>query len=118
MKEYNIGIEASLDVISGKWKPLILCYIGIGINRNGELLRKIPHISQKVLTEQLKQLINDDILKRTVINEKPLHVEYSFTDYGESLRKILLSLCHWGEIHIDHMNQANDYGVVDVSLFK
>lgn len=103
MRKYNIGIDVSMEVISGKWKALILCYIGIGINRNGELLRNIPEVSQKVLTQQLKQLVNDDILERVVYSEKPLHIEYHFTEYGKSLKDILLSLCRWGENHIKHM---------------
>lgn len=98
-KKYNVGVDVALDVISGKWKPDILCLIGIGVNRNGALLKSIPNLSQKVLTEQLKQLVADNILERVVFSETPLHVEYQFTEYGESLKAILLSLCHWGEVH-------------------
>ena len=98
-KKYNVGVDVALDVISGKWKPDILCLIGTGINRNGSLLKAIPNLSQKVLTEQLKQLVADNILKRVVFSETPLHVEYQFTEYGESLKVVLLSLCHWGELH-------------------
>jgi len=100
MDKYHIGIEATMAIIGGKWKPLILCYIGAGINRNGALLRHMPDISQKVLTEQLKQLVNDGILDRTVYQVKRLHVEYQFTAYGETLKPTLLALCAWGEQHV------------------
>lgn len=106
-KNFHIGIEVTLDVMSGKWKPLILCMIGIGINRNGKLLKAIPDISQKVLTEQLKQLVEDDILKKHIFNETPLHVEYEFTQHGETLRTLLLGMCHWGEEHAQLCSQQN-----------
>lgn len=98
-KKFNVGVDVSLNVIAGKWKPAILCLIGAGTNRNGQLLQALPGLSQKVLTEQLKQLINDDILERQVFAETPPHVEYRFTEYGESLKTILMQLCHWGEVH-------------------
>lgn len=119
MKNYNIGVEAALEVISGKWKALILCYVGVGINRNGQLLRKIPDISQKVLTEQLKQLVDDDILERVVIEEKPLHIEYLFTNYGEKLKTIMLELCNWGENHIEHnIKKGKDLAILTDKLFE
>ncbi|PWG00054.1 winged helix-turn-helix transcriptional regulator [Levilactobacillus bambusae] len=100
-KKFHIGIEVTLNVISGKWKPLILCLIGVGINRNGRLLRAIPEISQKVLTEQLTQLVNDDVLVKHVFAETPPRVEYAFSPHGESLRPLLLGLCDWGERHAE-----------------
>jgi len=118
MKKYHIGIEASFDTIAGKWKPLILCYIGVGVNRNGDLMRHIPEISQKVLTEQLKQLVVDDILTRTVYETKPLHIEYAFTPYGESLKQILLELCAWGEKHVAHQQAAGAQVEIEEGLVQ
>ncbi|WP_129044599.1 winged helix-turn-helix transcriptional regulator [Companilactobacillus metriopterae] len=113
-KKYHIGIEASLDVIAEKWKPLILCYIGVGINRNGQLLNEIPEISQKVLTEQLRQLIEDGILYKERFDEKIPQVEYKFTEYGENLKDIMLVLCKWGEGHIEYMNKlGNEFNLQD-----
>lgn len=115
-KNFHIGIEVTLDVIAGKWKPLILCLIGTGIDRNGQLLRAIPAISQKVLTQQLNQLIEDDILTKEVFAETPPHVEYHFTEHGESLRPLLLGLCKWGEAHATQCPQRDTLITPPVSL--
>ncbi len=108
MKKYHIGIEATMDVISGKWKPLLLCYIQVGTNRNNEFLRAIPELSQKVLSEQLKQLEQDGIIKRTSYPEVPPRVEYSLTQYGTTLTRILMELCHWGEKHVQRLAQSDN----------
>lgn len=113
-EKYNIGIEVTMEVISGKWKPVILCFIGSGINRNGELLRAIPEISQKVLTEQLKQLVTDGILTKIVYPGLPLRVEYAFTDYGESLKDVLLTLCKWGEGHAEKLTNEHPESPVKI----
>lgn len=63
---YNIGVEATMAVISGKWKPVILCHLNRKSLRNGELVRVIPNISQKMLTQQLRELEGDDIICRKV----------------------------------------------------
>lgn len=103
---YHVGIEATMAVLSGKWKPVLLCLIQSGNNRNGSLLRALPDVSQKVLTEQLRQLVSDGILERIDYNEKPARVEYHVTEYGSSLTKILMSLCHWGEQDIRRKQAA------------
>ncbi|AKP68040.1 winged helix-turn-helix transcriptional regulator [Companilactobacillus ginsenosidimutans] len=94
---YNIGVEATIDVIGGKWKPLILCHLKRGTMRTGELRRVIPNITQKVLTEQLRELENSGIINRKVYEQVPPKVEYSLTDYGKTLNDLLFQLCKWGE---------------------
>lgn len=107
-KTYNIGVEATMEIIGGKWKPLILCHLRNGSLRSSELLRKIPNISQKVLTEQLRELENNDIINRKIFQEVPPHVEYGLSEYGNSLNKILNLLCTWGENNIDRRNENGE----------
>lgn len=117
-KIYHLAVEATLEVISGKWKPMILCHLGNGAMRTGELKRNIPAISQRMLTLQLRELENDQIVVRKVFNQVPPKVEYSLTETGESLRDLLLSMSEWGErliekkqeegIHVEILSKEYD----------
>ncbi|WP_212961283.1 winged helix-turn-helix transcriptional regulator [Cohnella xylanilytica] len=100
-KVYNTAVEATLEVIGGKWKPVILFYLTFGKKRNGEFRSLIPDITQKVLTEQLRELEEEGIVKRTTYNEVPPRVEYELTDYGWSLKELLRLMCRWGDGHIE-----------------
>ncbi|GEQ06455.1 helix-turn-helix domain-containing protein [Staphylococcus gallinarum] len=103
-KNYNIGVEATIDVIGGKWKPVILCHLqNNGLMRTSALKRAIPSITQKMLTQQLRELENDGIINRIVYDQVPPKVEYELSEYGETLGKILSSLCYWGELHAEKM---------------
>lgn len=101
IKTYHIGVEATMDVIGGKWKAVILCHLRHQTMRTGELARAIPQISQKMLTQQLRELEADDIIVRHVYKEVPPRVDYRLSDYGDSLVKILHDLCVWGEHNVD-----------------
>ncbi|WNB91497.1 helix-turn-helix domain-containing protein [Bacillus sp. NEB1478] len=101
MKKYNIPVEAALEVIGGKWKVVILCHLIKAKRRTGELKRLMPGITQKMLTQQLRELEDDGVILREVYNQVPPRVEYSLTDYGWSLKQILDLLCAWGELHIE-----------------
>jgi len=105
---YNIGVEATMRIIGGKWKPIILCHLKHGRMRTGELRRAIPNITQKMLTQQLRELEDDGIVLRKVYNQIPPKVEYSLTDYGHSLNKILEDLCVWGENDIEMRKQKGE----------
>lgn len=105
-KKYHMSIDLTMSVIDGKWKSLILCHLGGNSLRNGELLRRIPNISQKVLTQQLKEMIEDGVVKRTEFSGLPLHVEYSLTDEGKSLRQIFIDMSIWGEEHAAKLNES------------
>lgn len=105
---YNIGVEATMRIIGGKWKPIILCHLKHGRMRTGELRRAIPNITQKMLTQQLRELEDDGIVARKVFNQIPPKVEYSLTDYGHSLNKILEDLCVWGEHDIEMRKQNGE----------
>lgn len=101
MKKYNIPVEAALEVIGGKWKVVILCHLIHGKKRTSELKKLMPGITQKMLTQQLRELEEDNVILREVYNQVPPKVEYSLTEYGWSLKTILDSLCAWGERHIE-----------------
>lgn len=92
-------VKATIDVIGGKWKPLILFELKNGKRRFGELLRSVMGVRHKVLTEQLKQLEADGIIQRQEYNEVILRTEYSLTEYGESLRPLLQMMAEWGIKH-------------------
>ncbi|MFD2370225.1 winged helix-turn-helix transcriptional regulator [Brevibacillus sp. GCM10020057] len=99
-KKYNISVEATLEVIGGKWKCVILCHLTHGAKRTSELKRLMPGITQKMLTQQLRELEEDGIINRIVYNQVPPKVVYELSEYGWSLKNILDTLCAWGERHI------------------
>ncbi|MCU6797093.1 MULTISPECIES: winged helix-turn-helix transcriptional regulator [Paenibacillus] len=99
-KKYNISVEATLEVIGGKWKCVILCHLTHGKKRTSELKRLMPEITQKMLTQQLRELEDDGVITRIIYHQIPPKVEYELSEYGWSLDSILSALCNWGEIHI------------------
>jgi DNA-binding HxlR family transcriptional regulator len=90
-------ITATIDVIGGKWKPILIWVLLGGHKRFGELHKSIPGIALKVLSRQLKELEQDGIITRKVFPEIPPRVEYSLTSKGESLSGIMQSLAVWSE---------------------
>jgi len=100
MKQYILGIEATLEIFGGKWKALITYILTFGTKRTGELQRLIPGISQKVLIEKLKELEKDGIIEKYVYEEMPPKVEYTLTEYGQSFSNILYAMCFWGRENI------------------
>jgi DNA-binding HxlR family transcriptional regulator len=96
---FNCGLEAALVVVGGKWKPLILFHLGPGKRRFGELRRLVSGVSEKMLIQQLREMVADGIIERVDFKEIPPKVEYSLTTLGRSLAKALLPLCEWGSAH-------------------
>ncbi|MPM83714.1 HTH-type transcriptional activator HxlR [bioreactor metagenome] len=95
-------MEITLNAIGGKWKPLILYYlIENGTKRFGEIKSFINHTSHKTLTNQLRELEDDNLVSRTVYPTVPPKVEYSITEKGMSLYPILEAMCEWGEKNLD-----------------
>lgn len=96
-REYYCTIELCLQVIGGKWKPIILWRLHVeGVRRFGELKKAMPNITQKMLTQQLRELEADGMVSRRVHAEVPPRVEYALTALGESVIPILESMCAWG----------------------
>lgn len=97
--EYHCPVEVTLEVIGGRWKCVILWWLRHDAKRFGELKLLIPKITQKVLTQQLRELEEDGLVRRETYREAPPRVEYSLTEYGETLRPITELLCDWGKAH-------------------
>ncbi|WP_019419007.1 winged helix-turn-helix transcriptional regulator [Paenibacillus sp. OSY-SE] len=95
LNKYSCQVEATVDVIAGKWKGVILYHLLDGKKRFNELKRLKPNITQRMLTLQLRELEADGIIHREVYREVPPKVEYSLTELGESLRPIILLMKEW-----------------------
>lgn len=93
------GVEKTIRIIGGKWKPLILYLLREGSLRYSELQKNIDGITQKMLTQQLRQLEIDGLLTRKVFPVIPPHVEYTLTKRGLSLLPLLRSMAEWGSNH-------------------
>ena len=90
-------VEATINVMGGRWKAIILYWLKQGTHRFGELHRLIPGATQQMLTNQLRQLEKDGLVHREIYKEIPPRVEYSLTERGLTLSPILAALCDWGE---------------------
>jgi len=95
-KEYSCPVEISMDLTAGKWKLLIMWHLRNKTRRFGELQKKIPQVTQKMLTQQLRELERDRLVHREVYPVVPPKVEYSLTPYGKSFRPILDMMMVWG----------------------
>ena len=96
-------MEDALGILVGKWKPIILLILlQEGTQRFSELKRRVPGITQKMLTNQLRELEEEDIITRKVYPQVPPKVEYSMTEYGKSLEPILVLCMNWGTAHTLH----------------
>jgi DNA-binding HxlR family transcriptional regulator len=93
----DFPMAVALNIISGKWKLAILWNLIRGTVRFNELQRRLPNITQKTLTQQLRELEQDGIIRRQLYPEIPPRVEYSLSALGETLIPILNALCQWGK---------------------
>ncbi|MFD2759708.1 winged helix-turn-helix transcriptional regulator [Lentibacillus juripiscarius] len=99
-------VEDALEILVGKWKPIILLHLlNDGTQRFSELKRNVPGITQKMLTKQLRELEDEDIVERVVFPQVPPKVEYSITEYGKGLEPILAAMHEWGTKHVLHKQQ-------------
>ena len=92
-------VEATLSVIGGRWKPILICHLLDGRKRFGELRRLTPNATERMITLQLRELEADGILHREVFAVVPPRVEYSLTDKGRQLRDAIEALRLWGTRH-------------------
>ncbi|WP_419994033.1 winged helix-turn-helix transcriptional regulator [Streptomyces boninensis] len=104
MRKYTCGFDAAIDVMGGKWKGLILFWLGEERTlRFGELRRIVEGISERMLTLQLRELEAAGLVHREVYEQVPPKVEYSLTDFGRSLVAALMPLGEWGEQHMERL---------------
>lgn len=101
----NCPINFAMRMIGGKWKPIILHRIRVGINRFGKLQKAIPMINKQMLTAQLRELEQDNLINRKVFAEIPPRVEYSISKNGESLFPLLEAIEEWG---LSQQNMGKD----------
>ena len=99
-KIYSCGLDAALAVVGGKWKSLILWNLAHQPCRFGELRRLVVGVSEKMLIQELKDLMADRIITRKDFHEVPPRVEYALTELGRSLVQTLEPLCQWGTRHM------------------
>jgi DNA-binding HxlR family transcriptional regulator len=96
---YSCPVELTLDVVGGKWKPMILWLLGRRKRRFNDLQASMPRITHKVLTHQLRELQRDGIVMRLVASEPRLRVDYALTDFGATLRPVLDGMATWAKRH-------------------
>ena len=89
-------VEATLSVIGGRWKPILVCHLLGGRKRFGELRRLTPNATERMITLQLRELEADGVISRHVYAEVPPRVEYEATEFGRSLEPILVLMQEWG----------------------
>lgn len=96
-KDYCYAVEAALNELGGKWKPLILYVLIDDKLRFNEIHKVLPSITSRMLTKQLRELESDNLIHREVYAEVPPRVEYSLTKKGHSVIPVLEAICKWGE---------------------
>lgn len=106
MKEvpFRCGMEAVLDLISGKWKLLIVYHLMHGEQmRFSELRRLVGNVSEKMLSQQLKEMASDGLVRRIDYRTVPPHVEYALTAFGKDLARTLQPMCAWGSENMEEI---------------
>ena len=98
---YHCPVEATMDVIGGKWKLLIIHHLLEGTKRFNELQKAIPAVTQRMLTSKLRELERDGIVHRKVYAEVPPKVEYSMTEFGRTVEPMLWVMRDWGKIFME-----------------
>jgi DNA-binding HxlR family transcriptional regulator len=104
--KYNCAIEATLDLIGGKYKSIILWHLISRTLRFNEISKEIPQATPKMLTQQLRELEHDGLINRVVYPVIPPKVEYSLSEFGESIVPVLSSMRNWGHHYMkDYINE-------------
>ncbi|MER5401916.1 helix-turn-helix domain-containing protein [Streptomyces sp. NPDC002599] len=100
------GVTAAIAVIDGKWKTVLLWLLESGPHRPGELLRRLPGLSEKVLTQALREMEADGLVHREVHDVLPLKTVYSLTEFGRELSEALAPLSDWGHRRLEKLTEA------------
>jgi DNA-binding HxlR family transcriptional regulator len=101
-------LTAALAALGGKWKLIIVYWLAQSPKHFAALRREMPSISQKVLTQQLRELVSDGIVRRQPKGAIPSPVEYSLTDYGQSVLPLVENVRLWGRGHIERVTSQTD----------
>jgi len=99
-------VDATLEVLHGKWKVHLLFFLARGVRRHGRLLACLPGVSKKVMTDSLRALERDGLVARKIYAEEPVRVEYSLTPLGWTMTEPLIALSEWGEAHANEVSVA------------
>lgn len=106
LAETHCPVEATINLIGGKYKSLILWNLMSGTLRYSQLRREVPYATPKMLTQQLRELESDALVSRNVYPEVPPRVEYSLTDFGKSIRPVLEAMYGWGTGYLNDQGLA------------
>tara|TARA_R110002124_G_scaffold146006_1_gene311247 strand:- start:176 stop:553 length:378 start_codon:yes stop_codon:yes gene_type:complete len=101
--KHMLPVHDTLAVLSGKWKLPIIVALLFGNKRFSQIGREIPNITDKMLSKELRDLEMNELVKRTVYDAIPVVVEYTLTDYGQTLQPVIEVLRKWGESHRDRI---------------
>ena len=115
-KQYTCPVDVTLSLVGGKWKILILSHLH-QFERRGfsDLRRNLPKVSEKMLNQQLKELMNENLIDKKILSEKPLRVEYFLTEFGYTLAPLFKFLSEWG---IDYLKKNDIDYIKDQHLYK
>lgn len=105
---FTCGMEAALDLIAGKWKLLILYHLADGPRRFGSLRRLVGNVSEKIMSEQLKALAADGLVRRIDFMSVPPHVEYELTPFGREFCESFAAVCAWGSRNMERISAIAD----------
>lgn len=108
--------DEAIDLLRGKWKIHLLCFMARGIRRHGKLLACLPGVSKKVMTDSLRALERDGLVRREVFAEVPVRVEYSLTPLGWSITEPVIALSEWAEEHGDELAAARTRRVPEAPI--
>ncbi len=104
-KRRMLPVQDALEILSGKWKLPIIIALMFGVKRFSDLSREIPRITDRMLSKELRDLEMNKLVKRKVYDTFPVTVEYTMTDYGKTLKKVIQALAEWGEKHRETIMQ-------------
>lgn len=117
-KSQTNALSYCMDMIGGKWKPIILFHISKGINRFNKLFNEIKAINRQMLSKQLKELEKSGILERTLFPEIPPRVEYTLTPLGKSLMTVVQAMNRWGQKQQEEVKVTKKKDTQQVTLFE
>jgi DNA-binding HxlR family transcriptional regulator len=106
--EIRCPVSRTVKIIGGKWKPLIIYNLSVGTRRNGQLRRAIPEITQKMLTQQLRELEDDGLVEREIFPVVPPRVDYHLTELGRSVLPVLEAMAAWGVTNADRFPSVDE----------